>query len=69
MLRILCGLLIVISGQSLWAQIEPTGTNSLKNTYGPNFQELIIRRTGYDTDNFDKAGKCPKCRQKVYMVN
>jgi len=43
-------------------------SDSLENTYCPNCQELIIRRTGYDINQFHDVGKCAKCKQKLDLV-
>jgi pyruvate formate lyase activating enzyme len=43
-------------------------SDSLENTYCPNCQELIIRRTGYDINQFHEAGKCAKCKQDLDLV-
>ncbi len=39
-----------------------------ENTYCPKCNELILRRTGYDTDRFDKNGQCPKCGEKIDLI-
>lgn len=39
-----------------------------ENTYCPACNELVIRRTGYDTDQFDKKGQCPKCKEKIDLI-
>ena len=39
-----------------------------ENTYCPVCNELVIRRTAFDTDCFDKNSKCPKCNEKIDLI-
>ncbi len=39
-----------------------------ENTYCPKCGELIIRRTGYDIDCFDKKSKCPECGEHIELI-
>ena len=43
-------------------------SDALENTYCPNCNELVIRRTGYTIKKFDKEGLCPKCNEKIELV-
>jgi len=40
-------------------------TSDLENTYCPNCDKLLIKRAGYDLERFDRAGKCPECKQVI----
>lgn len=39
-----------------------------ENTYCPECGELVIKRTGYEIERFDKEGKCPKCGEKIDLI-
>ncbi len=39
-----------------------------ENTYCPNCNRLVIRRTGYNIDKFDKNDHCPKCNTKIDLI-
>ena len=41
---------------------------NLENTYCPKCEELIIERRGYDIKRFDKIGGCPKCGEKLDII-
>jgi pyruvate formate lyase activating enzyme len=39
-----------------------------ENTYCPSCDELLIKRTAYDIDRFDKNGICTKCSEKIELI-
>lgn len=39
-----------------------------ENTYCPSCNQLVIKRTAYDIDRFDKQAKCPKCKHKIDLI-
>ncbi len=41
---------------------------NLENTYCPKCGQLIIKRSGYLIERYDKKGNCPKCQTKILGV-
>jgi len=39
-----------------------------ENTYCPKCNTLVIKRTGYHIERYDKKGKCPKCNQNLNLT-
>jgi len=43
--------------------------SELENTYCPKCNTLLIARAGYNVERFDKKGRCPKCKEKITIIN
>ncbi|MDZ7798355.1 MAG: AmmeMemoRadiSam system radical SAM enzyme [Patescibacteria group bacterium] len=43
--------------------------DKFENTYCPKCGSLIIERIGYNIKRYDKKGQCPKCQQKINLIN
>ena len=39
-----------------------------ENTLCPRCGNLVIERIGYSVQRFDKKGKCPKCKEKISLI-
>ncbi len=39
-----------------------------ENTYCSNCEELVIKRTGFTVERFDKKGKCGECGKSVNLI-
>lgn len=42
--------------------------DAMENTFCPKCNELVIRRHGYSIERLDAKRKCPKCREKIDLI-
>ena len=45
------------------------GNHAGSDTYCPECKTLIIERIGYQIKRFDRNNKCPKCEEKIDLIN